>query len=172
MRLNVKFNSTDTNLPVGFNSDNDINLNLGSVMEIETGDHRKLLHRDDADQHPIGAITGLQDIVSNIPVVLCDTTANWRTYIDYVAPKGAIVIYSDYATVDDKPVPNIKIGDGLAYLIDLPYVNDDLREALLQHINDATAHITAAERAKWNNKVSCSVSQIGADEYLLIFETG
>ena len=67
MRLNVKFNSTETDLPVCFNSDNDIAFNMGSVIEIETGDHRKLLHRDEPDQHPIGAITGLQDVLDSVP---------------------------------------------------------------------------------------------------------
>ena len=169
MRLNVKFNSTDTNLPVGFNSDNDINLNLGSVMEVETGDHNKLFNRDLADQHPIGAITGLQEALSSIPEVLYDTTANWNAYLEYIPPRGAIIAYSDYAVINDIDIPTFKIGDGLAYLVDLPFVNDDLRQAFAAHTQDSTIHITAAERAKWNNKVSCSISHIAGDEYLLTF---
>ena len=69
MRLKVTFNSTE-DVPVNFNTDNDFGLDMGSVIEVVENDHNKLINRDSPDQHPIGAITGLQDIVNGIPVVL------------------------------------------------------------------------------------------------------
>ena len=70
-----------------------------------------------------------------------------------------MIVYSDYSTetvngmlVD---IPNFKVGDGLAYVPDLPFVGDDLRETLSMHLLDTAAHITPAERAFWNAKVRC-----------------
>ena len=171
MRLNVTFNTSD-DIPVNFNGDNDFGLDMGSVIEIQQNDHNKLINRELADQHTIDAITGLRDALNSIPAVLYDTTANWNAHIDYIPPKGAIITYSDYATIDGVDIPNFKISDGLAYLIDQPFVGDDVREAINAHIRDTTVHITAAERAKWNNKVSCSLTQLAENEYMLAFVTG
>ena len=38
---------------------------------------------------------------------------------------------------------------------------EELEEKVDNHIADTTAHITAEERAKWNDKVSADVEQIG-----------
>lgn len=88
-----------------------------------------------------------------------DTTAHWNDAVTFVPLKGEVIVYSDYATetvngvlVD---VPNFKVGDGMAYVPDLPFVNDDLRETLSMHLLDTSAHITSAERAFWNAKVRC-----------------
>lgn len=108
--------------------------------------------------------------MSDIKAVYDDTTVNWNSHIDFIPSAGAIVIYSDYAeTEDGVKIPNIKIGDGLAYLIDLPFVADDLREIVMSHIISSTMHITAAERNSWNNKVTCYVEMINGQEYKIIF---
>jgi len=39
-------------------------------------------------------------------------------------------------------LPAIKIGDGKAYVQDLPFVDDDTRDTLLMHINDALSHVS------------------------------
>lgn len=36
------------------------NTTMDQVVEVTTSDHRKLTHRDAAEQHPIGAITALE----------------------------------------------------------------------------------------------------------------
>lgn len=101
--------------------------------------------------------------------VLYDTTANWNSRLSFVPDAGAIVVYSDFTTVDGNNVPNIKIGDGMAYVVDLPFVNDDMRSVILSHISDTTRHITAAERDAWNNKVTCNVTLISGTDYQLNF---
>lgn len=68
MKLNVKFDS-ENDLHFCFNGDNDFGLDMGSVIEIKENDHNKLINRDLTDQHPIIAITGLQDILDNIPTI-------------------------------------------------------------------------------------------------------
>ena len=87
--------------------------------------------------------------------------------LDYIPNRGNILIYTDKETLNDNTtVPGIKIGDGLAYGIDLPFVGDDIAEDLLSHINNTTVHITAAERTKWNNKINCEDS-VSAETLIL-----
>lgn len=43
-------------------------------------------------------------------------------------------------------VPGLKIGDGNAYLIDKPFIDEDLRTFIAQHISNNTIHITQTER--------------------------
>ena len=50
-------------------------------------------------------------------------------------------------------LPTIKIGDGKAYVQDLPFVDDDTRDTLLMHINDALSHVSQRDRSFWNHKV-------------------
>lgn len=68
MKLNVRFN-TEHDLHFCFNGDNDFRVDMGSVIEVKENDHDKLINRDLPDQHPISAITGLQDILDNIPTI-------------------------------------------------------------------------------------------------------
>jgi hypothetical protein len=81
-------------------------------------------------------------------LVQYDTTANWATKTTLVSKKGEIYVYSDHDTVDGHYVPGIKIGDGLAFVIDLPFLD----EPLYEHINDISCHVSAADRDLWNNK--------------------
>lgn len=98
-------------------------------------------------------------VTSNDLQIKADTTTNWNARTTFIPGKGDIIIYLDKATsTNNKVIPGIKIGDGLAYGIDLPFVGDDIAENLLNHINNTTVHITAAERTKWNNKINCEDS--------------
>ncbi len=97
-----------------------------------------------------------------------DTTAHWNAAVTFIPLKGEVIVYSDYATEivggQTVKIPNFKIGDGLAYVPDLPFVGDDLRQELSAHLLDTTAHITAAEREFWNNKVRCYMGTETEDE--------
>lgn len=98
-----------------------------------------------------------------IDAVLCarrDTTANWNAAIGFIPRNGEIIVYTDYKTkeIDGQivNVPGIKIGTGNAYVQDLVFIGTSESEIadLLAHIEDTNAHITAAERTFWNNKLS------------------
>ena len=97
--------------------------------------------------------------VSDLFILSEGTTAEWGTQLDYIPKAGQIIIYTDYATkeVDGETVniPGIKIGDGMAYVLDLPFVGDDIRDLLMDHISNTIVHITQAERNAWNEKVRC-----------------
>ena len=107
----------------------------------------------------IGDITG-----KNIMIV---TSAEWQEHYNYVGPRGTIMIYSDHGTITEtvnneevtKTVPGMKVADGSTPVIDLPFIGDDvaaaIRSELNDHINDNIRHITAEERAFWNNKINC-----------------
>ena len=99
--------------------------------------------------------------------VYTDTTENWNSKLSYIPLRGDVIIYSDNGQITDQygetiNVPGVKIGDGNAYLIDLPFVGADIRYQILTelrtHTNNAMIHITDAERQFWNNKLNCTVN--------------
>lgn len=83
----------------------------------------------------IKGASGKKEIVSN-------TTAGWNAQSSLIGVKDTIYVYTDYKTVDGQLVPNIKIGTGSAYLIDLPFVVSE-------------TSVTPEQIEFWNNK--CSV---------------
>ena len=94
------------------------------------------------------------------------TTAEWNSERLFVPMRGEIIIYMDHGHIQDRQgntiyVPGVKIGDGSAYLIDLPFVNDDVAygilEELRQHTGNQVVHITQSEREFWNNKLNVTV---------------
>ena len=79
-----------------------------------------------------------------------DTTANWNAAKGFVPMAGEIIVYTDYGTFQKEVngriktilIPGIKIGDGGAYVQDLPFVDEDLRDTLMDHINNMDLHVT------------------------------
>lgn len=111
---------------------------------------------------------GLQDSVREINIAMesggyaramINTTEYWEQKPTYVPNKGIIVIYSDYATTtldgETVNVPGMKIGDGSAYLVDLPFVGDNVRSILEEHIHNTIIHVTQDEKDFWNAKLNC-----------------
>ena len=85
--------------------------------------------------------------------VYAATTAEWNAQTVLVSERNAIYVYTDYDTVDDEPVPSIKIGDGVTRVIDLTFLG--------------TQGITSSDIEAWNAKVSTTTS--GADDDTLVF---
>ncbi len=96
-----------------------------------------------------------------------DTKETWNSKKNYIGEKGHIYVYSNYSskTLDDGTVvkvPALKIGDGEAYLIDLPYIKTEdetkeiietieeeittLQEAVETHVTDTDAHLSEEDR--------------------------
>ena len=90
-----------------------------------------------------------------------NTKEYWDAKIDFVPERGEIVIYENKTTIDGVIYPGVKIGDGNAYLVDLPFVGDDLYvriiDALESHINDSSIHVTEDEKKYWNNKLDSRI---------------
>ena len=85
------------------------------------------------------------------------TTAYWNAQTSIISKEGHLYVYTDYETVDGVDIPAMKVGDGKAYLIDLPFL-DGNQTALLNHIADTSVHITETERTFWNNKVTSYIN--------------
>ena len=49
----------------------------------------------------------------------------------------------------------------------MPFVTDNMSGALIKHLADHVAHVTAEERAFWNNKVSAYMDHV-SDELLVL----
>lgn len=97
-----------------------------------------------------------------------DTTANWNMQSGMVSEEGAIYIYSDYYHDDQgRPIPGIRIGDGSAYLIDLPMSSQDLTDKFYDHINNHSIHVSAQDRLFWNNKVTSVVDATDVENLIL-----
>ena len=93
------------------------------------------------------------------------TSAEWENYIQYIPEAGRIIVYSDRRVINGVAYPGIKIADGLAYVVDLPFVGDDasseFMSALENHVNDHVVHITEEERQFWNNKINYNFDEQG-----------
>lgn len=100
--------------------------------------------------------------------ILCkrDTTENWNNAVGFIPMEGEIIIYTDYSsktyTVEEdgkevtktKFIPGIKIGTGNSYVQDLVFVGDELREELMNHINNSSCHVTPEEKSFWSDKIN------------------
>lgn len=95
-----------------------------------------------------------------------DTTANWNNARGFIPMAGEVIIYDDYqvktwqeqeygeTVTKTKNIPGIKIGTGNAYVQDLAFVDEDLRDKLMAHINNTDIHTTLTEKLFWNNKIN------------------
>ena len=85
--------------------------------------------------------------------VFSKTTSEWGLDRTFVGQVGTFYIYTDYIREDQYDQhgdlvnttykPGIKLGDGVTYLIDAPFLNDK------DDIN-----VSKYEKADWNNKIS------------------
>lgn len=91
-----------------------------------------------------------------------DTTANWNGAIEFIPLAGEVIVYTDYSFIEKEingeivniNLPAIKIGDGLTYVQDLPFLNEEITNTLLAHIENDEAHLQEGERLFWNNKIN------------------
>ena len=82
----------------------------------------------------------------DLHIVACKTSAEWAALTTLVSMPGEVYVYSDGGTdAQGNPIPMIKIGDGNAYVVDLPFTTAiDFR-------------ITQADIDNWNGKVSVRI---------------
>lgn len=61
----------------------------------------------------------------HFPSLLYNSTEYWNSDKSYIPNEGDIIVYNNYKTTEDgKTIAGIKIGDGMAYLVDLPFLTD------------------------------------------------
>ena len=108
----------------------------------------------------------LKNNLNNKIVYYSRTKDEWNADASLIAQKDVLYIYSDYKIIqkDGKQIllPGLKIGDGMTYLIDMPFVNSTdsgIEQLVLDHINNNVIHINATERNFWNNKLNYSFNE-------------
>ena len=120
----------------------------GSTVTVQAGYYRSNITRT------------LQDM--GMRTIYYDTTANWNLQSSLVSERGSVYVYSDHQQIDDGNgnityIPGIKVGDGSAYVVDLPFDTDLIVSQLNNHVSNTTIHITSSERTFWNGKVSATI---------------
>lgn len=131
-------------------------------------------------QVPINNVTGLAEALSNVQYgIVFGTTSHWKSEPLFVPDSKQLVVWTDKGTLlstvhedgIDKTlsinVPGIKVGDGNAYNIDLPFVGDDVGSMLVQKLVEhemLTSHIKAEERQSWNHKITIGSIDNPADD--------
>ena len=113
----------------------------------------KLMVIGSEDEHLVSVQTLQSYLNANLDKqVLFNTTAYWNAQTSLVSDANTLYIYTDYQyDSGGNKVAGIKVGDGNAYVVDLPFTDAIATE----HIADNTIHITTTERNFWNNKVRC-----------------
>lgn len=122
----------------------------------------KLMVVGSEDEHLV-TIQTLQDYLNaNLDKqVLFDTTANWNSQTTLVSRSDTLYIYTDHQRDSGgHAIAGIKAGDGLAYVVDLPFTDAIATE----HIANSSIHITSSERSTWNNHVSNSTIHVTASD--------
>ena len=83
------------------------------------------------------------------------STEEWEEQSPMVSEPGALYIWRDwYQDEQGNDMPGVKVGDGNAYVADLPFKD----EGYLNHILNTDIHVTPEEKEFWNNKVTCYIS--------------
>lgn len=77
-----------------------------------------------------GQTSAIQTIVNNEAHIYYATTSQWESSPYVATTRGALYIYSDYRTAiidgDIVTIPGIKVGDGITYVNDLPFIDAGL----------------------------------------------
>lgn len=89
--------------------------------------------------------------------VTVDTAEGWALRPTYIPKNGEIAVYSN-ATVLDKNYPAIKVGDGNAYVVDLPFLGEEKTNVLFEHIANDEIHVTPEEKTFWNAKLNYDIA--------------
>ena len=100
-----------------------------------------------------------QAVIASGAKIYYDTTENWDKQISLVSERGSIYVYSDKYIIDNQNVPALKVGDGLAYVVDLPFVEKEFYD----HINDTVVHLSQQDRWKLENSVCAEMSTVEAE---------
>ena len=120
----------------------------------------------EGSENPVssGAVyTELENIKEEIKSYLrVGTKEFWDERPHLISIKDCVYFYTDYAIIDDNHIARMKIGDGETLLKDLPFID----ELYYGHVNNSSIHVSAEDRAFWDNKVSAEV--LGGTETLIL----
>lgn len=124
------------------------------------------------------ALTGNRSLADlSLRAIYYDTTVNWNAKRLLISEAGAIYIYSDYRTKTEGEttvyVPGVRIGDGNAYVIDLPFISfsevdvSEIAEQVTSVLSQSNALVSSEDRQKWDGKARVFLSSV--DSEILVF---
>ena len=117
---------------------------------------------DGIKQYSMGVETAI-NVTANDKIFVA-TKEEWDSQPLLIGQAGIVYVYSNqYTNPNGDAVPGFKVGDGLAYLIDLPF-NDDI---MARFMADDSRFITDEERAFWNNKVTAYIDAENLENLVL-----
>lgn len=94
------------------------------------------------------------------------TTEEWNTQgHGLISVKGMLYVWLDRSTYEGQNIPGVKVGDGGAYVLDLPFVDAEYAA----HIADMKIHVSETDRKQWEGKVTCRIDPHDSEK--LIFTT-
>lgn len=123
--------------------------NTTNSQNVNHGDSFSIIDQILTDNY--GRVTGTNTKTINVggSKIVINTNEYWSNNRNLKSENGVIYIFSDYYTTSNNTVvPGIKIGDGNAYVYDLPFVDEKLNE----HILNSVIHVTQADKDRWNSK--------------------
>lgn len=116
---------------------------------------KRILINPNADWASISGNSMIENKPS-LPNFYYNTKEHWESHNGEISEEGAFYIYSNYQIEDNKYIPGIKIGDGNAYIADLPFID----MLYFNHINNQDIHVTPEDKIRWNNKVRAYYSEV------------
>lgn len=150
--LNISLdNSSDFNISL---SDDVLSLSLEGDGGGGTDNYNDLKNKPSINNVVLVGNKTLQDL--GISEILYNTTEYWNSQVGVQSKAGVLYVYSDYRQEDGVYIPAVKIGDGNAYIIDLPFADD----IYAKHVVNKTIHVTEEEKAFWNDKVTCFIDPL------------
>lgn len=165
-KLSVDFNVV-TNISVDLASTQPVSAQMNSSAPINAqfNSNQSLDAQLNSNTLPLDVQLGTVYVIGGNKVLYA-STATWNSRSQLRSEMGYIYIYSDYRkTEQGQNIAAMKVGDGSAYLIDLPFTD----ELLYDHLLDTIRHITQSEREFWNEKVRCYIDEENSEH--VIFTT-
>lgn len=96
---------------------------------------------------PDGREITTDPLKSELPMYF-GTTAEWTARTDLVSEQNAFYVWTDYKEIDGQYIAGMKLGDGMAYVVDLPFMDAQFQS----HASNTDIHVTSEEKAFWNAK--------------------
>ena len=124
------------------------------LINPDTSSADKISYLQDGIMTDVAAV--LDSLLDTSVLMEIHTSQEWADSAGRrISEKGTFYVYTDaYQTQDEQVIPRIKIGDGLAYICDLPFMDDAMRLQLLKHIQDLDVHVTPEQKLAWWNKLN------------------
>lgn len=164
----------------------------GAVVKVDFGsvetrtrvekNYDELINKPSIEGIILEGDTLLSDL--NAATLLYHTEAEWDAQQALKSARGVIYIYSDHTKIVNPSgeitiIPAIKIGDGVSYLSDLPFIGGGaspeveqelhaVETVVNQHVADDEAHVSEEDREEWGRKVSARMDEDNP-EMLIIY---